>query len=357
MKLQVGFMRRFDESFRAAKQRATHVERNEDPLRFREIVRRERPCDEDRALRHGQDLLNGAAGRHGKLESLPIGGNANVDQCLGALTHTLAIECRHPELRHHIMHMVTGGDHTRAMLEHRHNFTDHGAITQHCSAGESDNRHPTFGTGGAVREIQLPANGRILPWPDTIRTDLAGQIHFQCRVDRHHPVILRNDKRVVDVFGPVQFNQRVVVHPFVQALGAQDEPGHNLAGMNILPRIRYNARFHQIDHAIREQFGVNAQVLLAIEMLEDCVRDGANAQLHGGTVGDQPGNMRRHFFDNNLIALLPHGMFADRAIDRNDVIHTVDVHCGITQAPRHLLVYLGNDSFGRFGSRYGEASF
>ena len=48
------------------------------------------------------------------------------------------------------------------------------------------------------------------------------------------------------------------------ALGADDESGDDLAGVDALARVGQHARFHQVDHAIGEQLDVNAQVALVL---------------------------------------------------------------------------------------------
>ena len=62
-----------------------------------------------------------------------------------------------------------------------------------------------------------------------VGTDLAGEVHFDGRVDGHHAVVARDDHRVVAVGRPVEFENGVVVDEIEQALAAQHEAGDYFA--------------------------------------------------------------------------------------------------------------------------------
>ena len=102
---------------------------------------------------------------------------------------------------------------------------------------------------------------------------------------------------------------------------------------------------------------MDAEVLLLEQVLEHRVGDGADAQLHGGAVGDQLGDMPGKLLDHGIVGLGAHGVFADHAIDRDDMVHALDVHAGIAQGAGHLLVDLGDHGFCHLRRRNGQPRF
>ena len=122
-------------------------------------------------------------------------------------------------------------------------------------------------------------------------------------------------------------------------------------------RIRQNAGLNQIDHPVGNKFGMDAEVFLVQQVLEHRIRNGPDSELHGRAIRDQAGNMGCNPFDHILVDIVTHSHFCQRAIQRNDIVHAVDVHQGIAQSARHLLVNLGDDDFGNFRRRNGQAGF
>ena len=55
------------------------------------------------------------------VQQFPVIGVGNIDQGMGALPQVYSIEVGHPEFSDHIMDMATGGHHTGALFQERHN--------------------------------------------------------------------------------------------------------------------------------------------------------------------------------------------------------------------------------------------
>ena len=65
--------------------------------------------------------------------------------------------------------------------------------------------------------------------------------------------------------------------------------------MERFPCIGEHTGLYQVDHAIGKQLGMDAEILLLVEVFENCVGDSANAHLHRGTIRDQLGNIGGDF--------------------------------------------------------------
>ena len=71
-------------------------------------------------------------------------GMRNTDELLRPLSDGLAIQVGHTIFRDHIMHVVTAGDHARALFEHGSDTCDKRSIAQCSRAWQCDDRHAAF---------------------------------------------------------------------------------------------------------------------------------------------------------------------------------------------------------------------
>jgi predicted nucleotide-binding protein len=81
--------------------------------------------------------------------------------------------------------------------------------------------------------------------------------------------------------------KRVVVDEVVDALAAVDEARDDAAAMHMLQAVGNRASLGQINDAVREQLGVDAEVLLVRQAAQHGVRDGADPGLKRGAVLDE----------------------------------------------------------------------
>ena len=72
--------------------------------------------------------------------------------------------------------------------------------------------------------------------------------------------------------------------------------------MDTFARIVQNTGFNQINHAVRDQFGMNTEVFFIIQIFEHGIWDGADTELHRGTIGDQFGYMSGNLFHLFIVA-------------------------------------------------------
>ena len=150
---------------------------------------------------------------------------------------------------------------------------------------------PPARQGGAPDEVHLPANARVDAKADRVGTDLTGQVDLERRVDRHDLVVLADQRRVVGAVAGMELDERVVVHEVVEALGADDEARDDASGVDALAPVGDDARLDQIDDAVREHLGVDAEVVLVVEAAQHGVRDCADAHLQRRAVLDQRGDV------------------------------------------------------------------
>jgi hypothetical protein len=78
-----------------------------------------------------------------------------------------------------------------------------------------------------------------------------------------------------------------VVDEVIQPLRAQDEGGHDLAAIALLARPVDDARLDEVDHGVREHLGVNPEVALVAQGQRRRCRNGPDAKLQRGAVGNE----------------------------------------------------------------------
>ena len=114
-----------------------------------------------------------------------------------------------------------------------------------------------------------------------------------------------------------------------------------------------HAAFHHLNHTVRKEFAVDAQILVVGQVLQDRVRNAADAHLQGRAVGDQTGDVLSHLEMNIRTAALHR--FRDRIINFDDRAQPAQMDETVAQRAGHLAVYLGDDGRGCFGCRLGRA--
>ena len=75
------------------------------------------------------------------------------------------------------------------------------------------------------------------------------------------------------------------------ALRADHEGGDDLAAVDLLARAGHDAGLDQVDHAVGEHLGVDAQVALVAQRAPRPLRDRPDPQLQGRAIRDQLGHV------------------------------------------------------------------
>ena len=97
---------------------------------------------------------------------------------------------------------------------------------------------------------------------------------------------LRDPPRVVDEVDRQQLDRPVVVQPVVEALGPEAERRLDLVAPQPLVDAGDRAAIDEIDDAVGQQLGVDAEVAVVAQRLEHGVGDPADADLQRRPVGD-----------------------------------------------------------------------
>ena len=123
---------------------------------------------------------------------------------------------------------------------------------------------------------------------------------------------------------------------FVQLPVAQGVGEDVLAGMAVFPAAGDHPLFDQVHHSRAQQFRVNPQILMPLEIEADGVGDAAQAQLNRGPVRHHGGNV------------LPDGLgfglgrrgdeFHQGGVMLHDGVHLGDVEQGIPEDPGHVVI-------------------
>ena len=115
--------------------------------------------------------------------------------------------------------------------------------------------------------------------------------------------MLADHAGIIDVIDRVHFDVRIVVYELVELASAHQEGSDKLPTVDRLFLIRDDTGFGQGYHPIGEHLGVNTEIPLVPQRKERCVRDGADAHLERGSIGNEGSNV-----------------FADPALDIAEVL-------------------------------------
>ena len=114
--------------------------------------------------------------------------------------------------------------------------------------------------------------------------------------------------------------------------------------MHGLEPIGDHAPFDEIDEAVREHLGVNAQVMLSGQPSKHGIGDRANPHLERGAVFDKP---RDNLANASLNwCFTPARVLVRGAAGTDEGMHAIDGNRRRTMRSRHAVVDLGNDEPG-----------
>src|SRR5262245_29027536 len=201
-----------------------------------------------------QSFLQGLA-----LERLAEVRMRDPDQRPGALGDRLALQVDAAVLGDDVHHVgARRGDHV-AGGERR----DDAALARPAlvvGRREAHERLPALRGVGAAHELELPAGAGEVAIARRLRRRLSLQVDLGRVVDRDDLLVLHDvlgQVRVVD--GP-GLHVGVAVDEGVLAAGAGREREHDLVAIERLPGTGYEAGFHEVDHAVDQHLGVDAEV-------------------------------------------------------------------------------------------------
>ena len=284
------------------------------------------------AVSQGAEAFEG-----GSFEGFAVVGMGDFDHGLGALAEVLAVKVGRAVFGDDPMDMGAGRDDAGPFFQH----ADDARFAVLGDRREGDDRFPADGVGRAADVVHLSADAGVDAAADGVGADLAGDVHFDRAVDGGDFGVLADDGGVVDVADIEHRDERIVVDEVVESLGADHESGDDLAGVDLLLAAGDDALFDEVDEAVGEHFGVDAEFAVAAQRGKDGVRNRADAHLEGGAVFDQVG---ADFADLGLdFAGGRNGDGRDGDVVLDHRVDAVDVDEAVAVSARHVVIHLGDD--------------
>lgn len=117
------------------------------------------------------------------------------------------------------------------------------------------------GERAPAHEIDLPARAPEISGACLLGVDLAGKIDLERRIDRNQSRQARHHAGVVRVAGGAHAHRRIAVGPVVKPARADQRAVDRDAAIDLLPRVRDDAGFDEIDEPVAHHSRVNAQIL------------------------------------------------------------------------------------------------
>ena len=146
--------------------------------------------------------------------------------------------------------------------------------------------YPASGDLRAVEKVRLLTGPRGDPPFAHHQRRPAGQVHPPGRYDEHEPFIASDVRRAEHPVHALEFDQGIAVQPGHQLGAAQCESGHRSTPEQPFASVADNTAFDQLHQRVGERGGVNAQVLLASQMLGQRFEEWADAPCQTGAVLD-----------------------------------------------------------------------
>jgi hypothetical protein len=177
----------------------------------------------------------------------------------------------------------------------------------------------------------------VQPAVEPLGADLAGEIDHERLSHRHHAGRLGDDDRVADVVDRIEGEPSIVIDEVVEPTRAHREAGDNGACDD--------ACGHQIRDRLRDDIGVDRQVVPVRQMSQHLVRNAAEADLERRAIVDEPSDVACDLFGHvvgRLVQILDHGR-----VDLDEAVDPIERNPAISPRPGHRWVDLGDDRAGR----------
>ena len=135
------------------------------------------------------------------------------------------------------------------------------AVFAHKGGRHTDEGLAAPGHGRAGEIVQLAAGAADLPQSSALGAHLTIEIRGDAAVDGDHVVQLGDGLRGVDVLQRGGHDARVLIHPVIEGLGAEDDARDALVFVDGLPGVGQLARPEQLIVGVAAQLCVHTQVL------------------------------------------------------------------------------------------------
>jgi len=149
----------------------------------------------------------------------------------------------------------------------------------------------------------------------------------------------------------MHFQGRIAVHELVQLAGTQGEGGHGLAGHEALLAVGDGTSFDQGEDAVADHFGVDAQVVLVLQLHHHGIGNATVADLQGGAVVDEVGHVLADGFLHRADGGQTHFQHRVAAFDEGGDLG--DMHVAVAEGEGHVGVHFQDDGPGLLDGGHG----
>lgn len=145
-----------------------------------------------------------------------------------------------------------------------------------------------------------------------------------------------DDHGIVGVVDSPKLDGRVVMEITVGVLITEAEGRYRFAGIEGLFGVVDDPRLHEFDDPVADQFRVDPEMPLVLEIGQDGVGDAAVAHLDGVPVLHEAGDVLADPHDD--LRVDPFGVFQEELVIRDDIIDVPDMDEGVAVDPGDEMV-------------------
>ena len=211
----------------------------------------------------------------------------NRDKRLGPFRQVLVPQVYTAVFRHHVLCLETGRDHSGTRCKVRNNL----AFSFHCPGRKSDEGLAAFGQCRAVHEVVLASYAGENHVADTVRANLSGNIHLDGGIDSHCLRILTDALRVIGPRNIVEHSIFIMVQIFIHVTGTEGKTSDTASRFDLLAGIVNDSRLHETENTIRHGFGMESEVLVVFQSVQNRIWNTSDTDLQCRTVRNFLGNV------------------------------------------------------------------
>ena len=174
-----------------------------------------------------------------------------------------------------------------------------------------------------------------------VGSNLTGKIDGQGRVDSDHVVVSGDRGGRIGEIARTHFQDRIVVHPFVEALAPHDERADNLALEEALATPGDHSTLVEVHDVVGEHLRMNTDIFMLVHLLENGARDLADARLDRRSIGNEPRDVAADCATRR-VERTPSEL-GEGFVHRHEVTDSIDRQEARPQSTRHPRIHFRDD--------------
>ena len=190
-------------------------------------------------------------------------------------------------------------------------------------------------------KVRQRRDAAVEPALELIGADLPRQIDREGLRQRNHGVVPRNNRGVCDILDRSELEQRVVVDEIIEFARAEAKARDHPTGVQRLLRAGDDASLDQVEHALGDNIGMDAEITAPLEMFQSFIRDAAEVDLQRGAVLDDLGDVARNLLRDIVDRRM--AVFGHFALDWDKTSDALNGDQRIPVRARHAWVDFGDD--------------